>query len=586
MIFNYLMPDLLRCLGIIFVLAYHFQIRRFEFGYLGVDIFFALSGFLLVKILCEGKYANFRIFFLSRLKRLVPSLYLVSFLTILIGYFIFFPSDYKNVSQAAATALMFTSNQLFLMESSYFGGASITKPLLHTWSLCVELQAYIFIAATYYLVPKKYFMSFSLLVYFASLTAFIALSYDIAFYTSPTRLHQIYLGCFSYMLLQNRVSKTQLIALIIGTFIGVCFTDFSLHLISAAVASAMLTSMRTFEQLHVNQTLRNCISYVASLAYSMYLVHWPIFVFTVYLSTHNNFTTLLMLLGTFGSAVLLKKYEDYYRYNRFNSVVPVVLIFAAVFILSIFGQLYNGWASRPVVPERMQTLFASSLYSGSYTDINANPCSSDKVFVCTIKQDVNGPNILFYGDSHIGDYSKWLARNGYDANLFMLSVAGCNPFKSDAQNKACTSGAKLINKVIVDKDIDVLVVQANWAGYQSDDKIDGPVVTRPLQNIEILIIPPRKVFSIDAKQYAAFSKDCAVIQFNPDAASWVRYVEELRLLSSQVSFLFEPQRNVDVDCSSALVREKLLYRDDDHLSDFGVHEFMGKYYAEILHRDR
>ena len=115
-----------------------------KWGFLGVDIFFVISGYLITKIICESGNNEFSFirFYENRLIRLVPALLAIIFFSILLGWFTLLPLEYKALSKQIISALLFVSNFLFLQEAGYFDISSQNKALLHLWSLAVEMQLY------------------------------------------------------------------------------------------------------------------------------------------------------------------------------------------------------------------------------------------------------------------------------------------------------------------------------------------------------------------------------------------------------------------------------------------------------------
>ena len=142
----------------------------FSGGYVGVDIFFVISGFLITKIILhdiESNQFSISYFYERRARRILPALFFVVIISIPIACLFLIPEDLKNFGQSLVGVSIFASNFLFWLESGYFGGASELKPLIHTWSLAVEEQYYIFfpllLISIYSLNKKIIFLIFSIL---------------------------------------------------------------------------------------------------------------------------------------------------------------------------------------------------------------------------------------------------------------------------------------------------------------------------------------------------------------------------------------------------------------------------------------
>ena len=112
-------------------------------GICGVDVFFVISGYLITSIILREKKFNFKIFYLKRIRRLFPIILLVAFSSVLLGIFIFSPIHFERLTQSSTSSIFGVSNYFFFKEQGYFDHEKLFKPLLHTWSLSVELQFYL-----------------------------------------------------------------------------------------------------------------------------------------------------------------------------------------------------------------------------------------------------------------------------------------------------------------------------------------------------------------------------------------------------------------------------------------------------------
>lgn len=139
--------DGLRALAVSAVVLYHFWPSVFKFGYLGVDIFFVISGFLITLYIYErlsiGKF-NFKTFYQRRIIRILPVTLFVLFVTSILASLILIATDHDRYLKSLIGALTLTSNIYFWRDGGYFGQSDFLKPLLHIWSLSVEEQFYLF----------------------------------------------------------------------------------------------------------------------------------------------------------------------------------------------------------------------------------------------------------------------------------------------------------------------------------------------------------------------------------------------------------------------------------------------------------
>ena len=135
-------PDIdgLRAISVILVILFHAKILKI--GFIGVDIFFVISGFLITNILIDGKKFNILKFYERRARRLLPVLFFALIIATILSYLFLFPSELRDFGQSLISTIFGLSNFLFLIESGYFDSSSDLKPLLHTWSLSIEQQFY------------------------------------------------------------------------------------------------------------------------------------------------------------------------------------------------------------------------------------------------------------------------------------------------------------------------------------------------------------------------------------------------------------------------------------------------------------
>ena len=149
--------DGLRALAVVSVLLYHLKVDGFAGGFVGVDVFFVISGFLITSILLrEAENNSFSLvdFYERRIRRIFPALFVVIFFVGLVGYYILDPETYADLGQSAFSTTFFVSNFQLWHQAGYFDKPAELKPLLHTWSLAVEEQFYIFFPPLFVFVWK------------------------------------------------------------------------------------------------------------------------------------------------------------------------------------------------------------------------------------------------------------------------------------------------------------------------------------------------------------------------------------------------------------------------------------------------
>jgi peptidoglycan/LPS O-acetylase OafA/YrhL len=188
--------DGLRALAVLSVVFFHVGHTLFSGGYVGVDIFFVISGYLITTIIVKDIANNqFSLsqFYERRFRRILPALTVVIIFSLIVGAMLLPPSGLVDLGQSAVATSLFSSNILFYLESGYFDGPAELKPLLHTWSLAVEEQYYIFFPLLLILIAKvnvKYYLRCLLILgalSFITSVMYTKVDFSAAFYLIPTR---------------------------------------------------------------------------------------------------------------------------------------------------------------------------------------------------------------------------------------------------------------------------------------------------------------------------------------------------------------------------------------------------------------
>ena len=163
--------DSLRAIAVLLVIFYHAEINFFKGGFIGVDIFIVISGYVITKLFFFNDY-SLNNFIENRIRRLFPGLMLMILTTTLFSYFFLLPIHFMNLGQSLIANMFSISNFLFFYQTNYWDSAVLTKPLLHKWSISLEVQFYIFISIIFALF-RNYFLKIILLFFFISISLII-----------------------------------------------------------------------------------------------------------------------------------------------------------------------------------------------------------------------------------------------------------------------------------------------------------------------------------------------------------------------------------------------------------------------------
>ena len=289
----------LRAWAVAAVVLYHFGIPGFSGGFIGVDIFFVISGYLMTKIIILGLEVNsFSIwnFYLARARRIIPALLVLCLVLLIFGWFWLPTIDYRTLSTHVARAMIFISNIKFWRESGYFDADSHEKWLLHTWSLSVEWQFYILLPLALMLFWHKWSIRGVKITLIVATVISLSLSIytthyspEAAFYLLPSRAWEMLAGGLIWWLTRkNYFSIRQSRAI---EFLGLFFIILSTQLFDLTTlwpggyailpVTGALMVLAAARQ-HSPFTSNRLTQWLGANSYSIYLWHWPIVVLLTY----------------------------------------------------------------------------------------------------------------------------------------------------------------------------------------------------------------------------------------------------------------------------------------------------------------
>lgn len=426
--------DGLRAIAVLAVIFFHAKFKGFSGGFIGVDIFFVISGYLITSILLADLLAgrfSLLTFYERRARRILPALFLMMLICLPFAWFYLDAPDFRSFSKSLIAVPTFSSNILFWKETGYFDTTSELKPLLHTWTLALEEQYYLlfplFLMASWKLGLKRIALLLGAITLAALLMAQQGAVSDSAavFYLLPTRAWELLLGSFIAFYFTWRPRQlvvtdrkilwaNQIISAVGMLLIGYALFTFdentaypgfnALFPTLGAVLIIVFANRRTL----VGQVLsRRSFVSVGLISYSAYLWHQPVFAFArnISIAEPSGLTMLLLSLLSLALAYLSWRFvERPFRTNSTFSRVQVWQLSAsasALFIgIGIAGFLSNGFETRFSPDVAISSSFTEPTlrnrcdthYDGKGWDIDfclfGDPLKSSQ------------PDIAVFGDSH------------------------------------------------------------------------------------------------------------------------------------------------------------------------------------------
>ena len=288
--------DGLRAIAVIPVILYHAGIEVFDGGYIGVDIFFVISGYLITRIIIndlDAQQFSVTAFYWRRARRILPALFLVTICCIPFAWAWMLPGEFEEFSKSLIAVSLFSSNVFFWQESGYFAAASDVKPLLHTWSLAVEEQFYM-LFPPFLLLMWRFGKKTTFVVILIAAAVSLGLSEwgwrnapSANFYLAPTRAWELFAGTLcAFAQDKNKTSPSNPLSLLGLFLIGFSIfyygkeTPFpSIYTIVPILGTALILYYGSATTIVFKLLSIKVVVGVGLISYSTYLWHHPLFAF-------------------------------------------------------------------------------------------------------------------------------------------------------------------------------------------------------------------------------------------------------------------------------------------------------------------
>lgn len=490
----------LRGVAVILVVLYHLGIRSVRGGFIGVDVFFVISGFLISAIILSevqsGKFSIGR-FYERRIRRIGPALLFMMCCTVVLAYFYLLPSETKEFAKSLLAATFSSANIFFWAKSGYFDTSSETQPLLHTWSLAVEEQFYLvfplLIMAIHRWAPKKLKLSVILLtiasLIVGSVQAFVSPSS--AFYLPFGRAWELLLGTLLYLKLFPKFEKawSRELAAAIGLALILIAGLFYSPKTPFPGASALLPCLGTALIIAAGAGSTTVVGRVLStkpmvglglISYSLYLWHWPILVFQRLGTLLINGASAHATQAAIFAAALAISYlswrfvEEPFRRNHppiprrvlFTAAgVCMAVVFALALLILETGGFPNRYSKEAVRVAQYLDYNAQGEYRQGKCFITSGNRGTDFDAATCLAERTDERNVLLIGDSHAAQLWWGLSNTYKNTNFMQATASGCLPTLEQAarSNPNCVQLMDEIYSDFLQKhQVDQVLIAGRW----------------------------------------------------------------------------------------------------------------------------
>jgi len=442
--------DGLRAIAVVPVIFFHAGFELFSGGFVGVDVFFVISGYLITTILIEdieNKKFSIISFYERRMRRILPALILVMLVCIPFSWIWMLPNQVKDFSQSLVAVSLFMSNILFWLEDDYFDNNSEKKPLIHTWSLAVEEQYYIifplFLIFAWRLGKDRVFWIIVIIALISLIFSEWCWRKDIStnFFLAPSRAWEIFAGSITAFIVQKRgviknnlLSLIGLILIIFSIFIFNEKTPFPSIYTLVPVTGVMFLILFASSDTFVAQILSNRIIVgLGLISYSLYLWHQPLFAFTRIRFSEEPSKIIMMMLTALSFILALLSWRYIEKPFRNKNLVSrfKIIIFFLIFGISIitFGLLAHFYPKKLIPNYGWVKILEGNTGLSDKCDFKKRQIIPKKECVTSLQ-----PMLAIFGDSHamhLVDGFNDKFRKNY--GIIQLTKSGCAPLIKIAQ---------------------------------------------------------------------------------------------------------------------------------------------------------
>ncbi len=514
--------DGLRAIAVLGVLLFHAGVPFFPGGYVGVDAFFVISGYLITGIIlddCRRGQFSILAFYARRVRRIFPALIMVLVCSLVAGWSLLLPIHYEMLSKEAFAAAFFVPNFLFWSEAGYFDTKAILKPLLHLWSLGIEEQFYLAWPLTLLFVARQRIVTIGILLIITILSFGLGvymtpINAAWAFYLPQFRIWELSLGaliaCIGPLPANAAIRSAASVLGLLGIGCAMVlfrsdspFPGYIAALPTLATAAVIWSGRDSFAARYVLSS--NAVVYLGLISYPLYLWHWPLLSFARYrhiegplTSAGLLFASLIMAAATY--ELVEKRFRKLDTARAFRPLIIGMASAAGVAAVVFFSGGIN-YRYQKADQKDVASILSTMKYDYA-TDGRLYSCwliderGPQEFAPECLKQNANGDGILVWGDSHAARLYPGLQRSFPDLAVWQTTRSSC-PFFGGSE-KCNHNNAAALNAIETRRPQTVILFMA-WVNYSEDWGLTSPfgmllknalAVLAPLKVPNLIVLGP------------------------------------------------------------------------------------------------
>lgn len=646
---DYYRPDVdgLRCIAVLFVLLFHVYPNFFPGGYIGVDIFFVISGFVItigIKSSVKKQTFSYKNFILRRAKRIFPLLFAVIVATIPFSWYHMLPSEFGDFSASAISSLFFVSNFFFAATDPYLIESIKDNPLIHTWSLGVEVQFYlIFPFLVVFALQRNSALAIQIVLLMCFLSFVFAILFtfwakDISFYLPFSRFWEFGLGALIALKDKNRKKNSNYKLSEVSSWTSLAILFVCLFYFDDKVAHpSVLTffpvisvaSLIWFGE--ISKITKRILSskpfvFIGLISYSIYLLHQPIFTFLrIYSNAGQSFQTtfigfcLVFILSVISWSFIEKPFRNNYEIKFLSNSLITSPFYLLLILLSIFTYFETS---------RIKFFSSNFMYEPVRGTMKSDgtKCNVNQVNKQCIIGDLNQtPTMSLLGDSQaralVYSFDKILKEKRLAANVYIMNgcpfIKGvrrvsyqrdCNNYVNETISKLSKQNNENIilldsrNLYISGKNAaskksnkNLLVYPVDWGDWQKEGRVKEVAKLQRQTVIELLNLNARLTFIFpvpdapkNVPKEVQKRVEKASLPYNYPLKSYLERSQSIFELADEfkvkTNFRVIYPHKVFCDSGECVTHSdaKIFYTDSNHLSIDGANFLLNNIISEIL----